>query len=45
MVERFFRDITMHLCDGSFSSVRELGASIQRFSRSETHNLFSMYGA
>ena len=28
MVERFFRDITMHLCDGSFSSVRELEASI-----------------
>lgn len=31
MVERFFRDITVYLRDGSFSSVRELEASITAF--------------
>ena len=31
MVERFFRDITVYLRDGSFSSVRELEASIITF--------------
>ena len=31
MVERFFRDITVYLRDGSFSSVRELEASIIAF--------------
>ncbi|KPC04972.1 ISPsy25 [Pseudomonas syringae pv. maculicola] len=31
MVERFFRDITVYLRDGSFSSVRELESSIATF--------------
>ncbi|PBM15906.1 IS630 family transposase [Pseudomonas aeruginosa] len=31
MVERFFRDITVYLRDGSFSSVRELESSITTF--------------
>ena len=31
MVERFFRDITVYLRDGSFGSVRELQASITTF--------------
>lgn len=31
MVERFFRDITVYLRDGSFSSVRELEDSITAF--------------
>jgi len=31
MVERFFRDITVYLRDGSFSSVRELETSITTF--------------
>ncbi|EPM57426.1 transposase, partial [Pseudomonas syringae pv. actinidiae ICMP 19103] len=31
MVERFFRDITVYLCDGSFSSIRELESSITTF--------------
>jgi hypothetical protein len=31
MVERFFRDITVFLRDGSFGSVRELESSITTF--------------
>lgn len=31
MVERFFRDITVYLRDGSFSSTRELASSITTF--------------
>ncbi|MDU8490571.1 IS630 family transposase, partial [Pseudomonas syringae pv. actinidiae] len=31
MVERFFRDITVYLRDGSFSSIRELESSITTF--------------
>lgn len=31
MVERFFRDITVHLRQGSFSSVRELESLITTF--------------
>ena len=31
MVERFFRDITVYLREGSFSSVRELENSITTF--------------
>ncbi|RMP35549.1 hypothetical protein ALO95_200129 [Pseudomonas syringae pv. antirrhini] len=31
MVERFFRDITVYLRDGSFASVRELESSITAF--------------
>jgi hypothetical protein len=31
MVERFFRDFTVYLRDGSFSSVRELESSITTF--------------
>lgn len=31
MVERFFRDITMYLREGSFSLVRELESSITAF--------------
>ncbi|GFM80720.1 hypothetical protein PSCICN_14120 [Pseudomonas cichorii] len=31
MVERFFRDITVYLRDGSFSSTRELASSITKF--------------
>jgi len=31
MVERFFRDITVYLHDGSFSSTRELASSITTF--------------
>jgi transposase len=31
MVERFFRDITVYLRDGSFGSVRELQTSITTF--------------
>lgn len=31
MVERFFRDITVYLRDGSFSSTRELASSIITF--------------
>jgi hypothetical protein len=31
MVERFFRDITVYLREGSFSSVRELASSITTF--------------
>jgi hypothetical protein len=31
MVERFFRDITVYLREGSFSSVRELESSITTF--------------
>ena len=31
MVERFFRDITVYLRDGSFASVRELESSITTF--------------
>ncbi|MNH36733.1 hypothetical protein D3C79_975570 [compost metagenome] len=31
MVERFFRDITVYLRDGSFSSTRELASSITAF--------------
>jgi transposase len=31
MAERFFRDITVYLRDGSFSSVRELESSITTF--------------
>lgn len=31
MVERFFRDITVFLRDGSFGSVRELESSITAF--------------
>lgn len=31
MVERFFRDITVYLHDGSFSSVRKLENSITTF--------------
>ncbi|EPN22590.1 ISPsy25, transposase, partial [Pseudomonas syringae pv. actinidiae ICMP 19099] len=30
-VERFFRDITVYLRDGSFSSIRELESSITTF--------------
>lgn len=31
MVERFFRDITVYLRDGSFSSTRELASAITTF--------------
>ena len=31
MVEGFFRDVTVYLRDGSFSSVRELESSITTF--------------
>lgn len=31
MVERFFRDITVYLREGSFASVRELESSITTF--------------
>ena len=31
MLERFFRDITVYLRDGSFSSTRELASSITTF--------------
>jgi hypothetical protein len=30
-LQRFFRDITMYLREGSFSSVREWGSSISTF--------------
>ncbi|RMP96818.1 hypothetical protein ALQ13_100928 [Pseudomonas savastanoi pv. glycinea] len=44
MVERFFRDITVYLRDGSFSSVRELESSITTFLALRTRYVWNAKG-